>query len=188
MSAQNSTDESVKPQNTVLGWPISKWSSLLTIVGLVSLGLFIGLPFLIALLVPIFSEKPENYQYLVDTLDGISIVLGLLGTIASGISIAMTLADQKRFQNEKVQTSLLIDSVGKIQDEVSVVKDYVRQTFESNKELSLQLYNAKIISKQPSSTDFGVSTDGGTSKWAGVCEANETPLHEDASKVPRNTD
>ena len=160
------------------GWPINRWATLIVCVALGSFFLFVAAPFLLSLLIPIFAEKPNDYVYLVDTLDGVALVLGLVGTIASVISIFMTLADQKRFSNEKEQTATLVKSVEGLHDEIGVVEDYVRKTFEDNRELSLQLYNANIIPRKPDKVDFGVSTAVNGCNWENVQKAREIPLVE----------
>ena len=179
------TNSPVTPNNNgsnvnsdLWGWPIKNWVKLIITISISACGLFVCLPFLIALVVPIFADDPNDFLYLVDTLDGVSLVLGLTGTVASVVSIVMTIADQKRFKNEKEQTEKLIDSVGQLHNEIGVVEKYVRETHEKHRELALQLYNANVIPKQPDEAKFGVSTDMNGVDWADVCQAQEIPLEE----------
>ena len=164
--------------NLLWGWPINRWATLIVIVSLGSFALFVAIPFLLGLLIPMFAKEPDKYVYLVDTLDGVALVLGLAGTLASVISIFMTLADQKRFSNEKEETAALVKSVSELHTEIGVVEDYVRKTFENNRELALQLYNANIIPTQPAGVGFGVSTEINGCNWESVRKANENPLAE----------
>lgn len=168
------------------GWPINRWALLIVVVSLGSFILFVAMPFFLGLVIPMFAEKPEEYTYLVDTLDGIALLLGLVGTLASTISIFMTLADQKRFTNEKEQTALLVKSVSELHTEIGIVEDYVRKTFENNRELALQLYNANIIPKQPADMDFGVSTEINGCNWENVQKAKEIPLVESQQNLPKS--
>lgn len=168
------------------GWPINRWATLIVIVSLGSFILFVVIPFLLGLLIPIFAKEPDKYIYIVDTLDGVALVLGLAGTLASVISIFMTLADQKRFSNEKEQTTALVKSVGELHTEIGIVEDYVRKTFENNRELALQLYNANIIPKQPIEVDFGVSTVVNGCNWENVHKAKEIPLAESQQNQPKS--
>lgn len=188
MSSANSakTPKSDEKDTFLWGWPINRWATITVVVSLGSFVLFVAMPFILGLFIPMFAEKPEEYTYLVDTLDGVALLLGLVGTLASTISIFMTLADQKRFTNEKEQTALLVKSVSELHTEIGIVEDYVRKTFENNRELALQLYNANIIPKQPADMDFGVSTEINGCNWENVQKAKEIPLVESQQNLPKS--
>ncbi len=133
-----------------LGVSIRTWTYFLLYSVLGALVLFIGIPFLLAIFLPIINpEYTEKYNYLVDILDGVSIILGIIGTVASVFSIIMTLVDRKRFIQEKKQTDKLMKSVNMLHDELDTVHNFVKQTFEQNQRLALELYNNNIINTNP---------------------------------------
>ena len=167
--------------DTLWGWPAKKWTNLIVITSLTAFSVFVVLPFLISLIVPLFAKEVDKLEFLVDTLDGVALVLGLLGTIASGVSIIMTIADQRRFRNEKEQTAALVKSVSDLHEELSVVDSYVRKTFESNRQLSVKLFNTNIIDMQDDKKDIGVSFDTDSCDWSEVKNANEIPLSEETN-------
>ena len=74
------------------------WAIIGLIVLICILVIFLIAPFLISLIIPFISPSSdvEHYQ-LVDTLDGVAIVLAITGTVASVASICLTFADHKSF-------------------------------------------------------------------------------------------
>ena len=156
------------------GLPSKTWTMIVLYTLLIAAILFLALPFLLSLIIPtilqfVYPNNNYDYKYIVDTLDGIAFLVGLLGTVASVLSIMMTLADKKRYTQEKTQTESLIKSIHNLHKEINVVNKYVKQTFEQNQRLGLELYNRKIIGINP---NWGV----------GVCEdgqSNQSPQWEE---------
>ena len=160
----------------VFGLPVKTWTKIVLFSALGILIIFLALPFLVSIVVSIVNPGfNEKYEYLVDVLDGISIVLGLAGTCASILSIFMTLADKKRFNQEKEQTKALFTSVNELHKEVQTVDKYVKRTFEQNQRLALELYNNKVI-KVDHSQGVGVCTDVDPSDdlvWGSITTSGE---------------
>lgn len=180
MSLLKETGATNEKKETLWGWPAKNWVNLIVIVSVSALIIFVALPFLLSLIIPFCVNDTEKFVVLVDTLDGVALVLGLMGTIASIVSIIMTIADQKRFRNEKEQTEQLVNSVCDLHKELGVVDSYVRKTFETNRQLSAQLYEAKIINKPKDQADVGVSLNTDSVNWSNVNNAKEIPLSEES--------
>ena len=162
-------------QKKIFGISIKCW----TILSLVAAGLllliFVISPFVIALLVPLFNpEHSDDYAELVTTLDGTALVVGLFGTVASICSILMTLSDKRRYEQEKNQTNQLFSNIEDLQKDSKQVQNYVRQTFELNRRLGVELYKKKIIETDPS-LGLGISTGGNSGYWSPPSSAQEKP-------------
>jgi ABC-type multidrug transport system fused ATPase/permease subunit len=159
-------------------WGVSKKaiSVVCMIIGISSFLIFLIIPFIVATLVPIiFPDRVSEYEYLVDHIDGIALLVGILGTVASILSIVMTIIDKKRYSEEKKTTEQLLDSVTDMHKEISVVDDYVRRTFEQNQRMGLELYRNNIIKIDPNNAAIGVSTDSAyvTNQWNEKEDARE---------------
>lgn len=160
----------------LFGIKIKVWAKLALIVTLGILIIFIVLPFLLSLFLPIISpEYRDDFEYLVDMLDGVSIVLALFGTISSVFSITMTLVDKKRYTEEKHQTEKLMESINDMHAEIGIVDTYVKKTFEQNQQLGLELYKNKIIQTNPN-CDLGFSvntTKNSETAWGKKTDSRE---------------
>ena len=107
-------------------------------------------------------------------LDGVAIVVGIVGTVASIVSILMTLADKKRYNLEKKQTEDLVSSVNELHKEIREVDACVKQTFEHNQKLSLELYKKSIIDVNlVANTSVGIATDNHSRNWETKANAGE---------------
>lgn len=150
-------DNKTSSNEYFFGIKISTWTTIILATSLGALIVFIALPFLLSLILPIiFPQHQENFEYLVDSLDGVSIVLALLGTIASTLSIIMTIEDKKRYSEEKQETEKLINSLDKVHEEIGIVHTCVQKTFEQNRALGLELCKSNIITNKADS-DLGFS-------------------------------
>lgn len=139
--------------------------------------IFLAIPFLLSLFLPIIKPNDvEKYEYLVDMLDGTTVLVGLFGTVASIASIIMTLADKKRYNQEKKQTENLIASVQELHKEIKDVDGCVKQTFEQNQKLALELYKNKVITVDPNTIAFGISIE--EQKFKGTSWGNKSSSGE----------
>ena len=132
--------------DTFLGIQLKVWAKIILHSIFWIVLIFIVVPFLLSVFLPILNPNfKKEYGYLVDMLDGVSIVLALFSTVASGFSIIMTFIDKKRYSEEKNQTLRLFSSVEDMQAEIKIVDTYVQKTFEQNQKLALELFNNKVI-------------------------------------------
>lgn len=155
----NNPTSETNPKDVFWGIKTKSWTILAWTVIIGIIVVFIVLPFLISLLLPLVNANyGKDFEYLVDMLDGVSIVLALVGTLASGLSIAMTLVDKKRYAEEKEHTIALMNSVNALHTEVGIVDGYVKKTFEQNQLLRLELYSSKNAQYNPTG-DLGVSVN-----------------------------
>ena len=157
------------------GWPIKRWTAIFVWATVLILVIFLAVPFVLSLIVPLIWQG-KTFEHLPSALDGISFVLGLIGTVASIVSIAMTVADQKRYRKEKTETEQLMRSVAKLHKEISVVDSYVRKTFETNRQLALQLYKSNFVPHSPQEAVVGVSNEHDAAQWGDKTAAQEIPL------------
>ena len=159
----------------ILGLPPKTWAIIILSTFLGMSVIFVILPFLLSVILPIVSpDNFKDYKYLVDMLDGVAIVVGIVGTVASIVSILMTLADKKRYNLEKKQTEDLVSSVNELHKEIREVDSCVKQTFEHNQKLSLELYKKSIIDVNlVAKTSVGVATDNHSKNWETKASAGE---------------
>ena len=124
----------------------------------------------------IYPDRAEQFSYISERLNGVSLIVGGVGTIASLLSIIMTFLDRKRYSQEKKESKILMSGVNDLKGEVSVVINYVKKTFEQNQRLALCLYEKKVIDKNPNAADVGVSTQYSSSnvqEWQKKANSNE---------------
>ncbi len=143
------SDHKEDKQKNFLGYPVKFWTKIALFSVFAILLIFIVTPFVFATILPAISSEIEEYEPLVKALDGMAFVVGLVGTVASVLSIVMTIADRKRYQQEKEETQTLLKSVDGLHSEIKNVDDFVKKTYEQNQRLALELYECKIISSNP---------------------------------------
>ena len=181
-SAKSSNSTTTKGDNGdyLWGWPIKRWTSICVWLTILILAIFLVAPFVLSMIVPLIWQG-KTFEHLPSALDGMSFVLGLVGTIASLVSIAMTVADQKRYRKEKTETEQLMKSVAQLHKEIRIVDSYVRKTFEANNKLALQLYKSSFIPNNPQVTTVGVANEHDSAQWGNKTAAREIPLDSEPS-------
>ena len=142
-------------EKKIMGLYTKTWVILVLISLFVFLSIFIIIPYLLATFIPII-DSDNDYSYLVDSIDGASLLVGIVGTIASAVSIIMTLLDRSRYNQEKTQTDNLFNSMNNLHKEIKTVNMYVKKTFEQNQRLAFELYENKTITVD-SDAEIGVS-------------------------------
>lgn len=181
----NTTSSNNSDKDLLWGWPIKRWTTIFVWATIIILSVFLIIPFILSLVVPLIWPD-KLFTHLPDALDGMSLVLGLMGTVASIVSIAMTIADQKRYRSEQTETEKLMRAVAKLHKEISVVDEYVKKTFETNNNLALQLYKSNIVAQNPAAPAVGVETKTDAAQWGDKAEAKEIPL-DSVPQTPKET-
>lgn len=131
-----------------LGKCMPVWIKIVTTIVIVSIFIFIVLPYMLALLMPIISSGGD-YEYLVSMIDGASLLVGITGTVASIASIIMTFYDHARYKKEQQEADKLYKTVENLYRKLELTNEYVKQTFEQNQRLALELLQNDVIKNNP---------------------------------------
>ncbi len=172
------TEEQKNPDNKsiVFGLTTKAWAIIiLSFISAVSL-VFLIMPYVMSVILPAcYPDKADEFGYLAERLNGVSLIVGLAGTIASILSIIMTFFDRKRYSQEKKESKILLDKIEGVRNEVDEVFKYVKETFEQNERLAVCLYEKNVIDKNPNAK-WGFSTQNHTdnnSGWQTQSKSNE---------------
>lgn len=159
------------------GLKIKTWAILTLIISITLLTIFVLVPYIVAIIFPLFDKKTEQ---LVSLTDGIALTVGLVGTIASILSIVMTEKDKKRYTQEKEQMEALVASVTELQDKVCAIAENVDKTFQQNVRLGAALFKKNVIDENPNLIDISVNDSTQTSPtWNSGKTSGERPLNAD---------
>lgn len=190
MTTNQETTPQATPSNDasiVFGLKTRTWAIIILIVLAVTFLVFIIAPYVLAMVAPLLSIDGTN---LVGLMDGVALIVGITGTIASIASIIMTFADKKRYNREEEETKGLIKSVSdlrtevtntaaKLHNDVKLVADEVTKTFQQNARLGLALYDKKVIDSNPNLVDVSVSPSASAgSAWQNSAASDERPISQ----------
>lgn len=142
-------------KDIVLGLRTKTWVIIILTVVLTFFFVFLMLPYILSMISSVSNKQPDQ---LTGLLDGVALIVGISGTIASFASIVMTFADKRRFNQEKAQMKALIDSVSNLHVEINNVAQNVDKTLEQNIRLGLALYEKNVIDFNPNLVEISVST------------------------------
>lgn len=190
MNTNQGSNPQADPSNDnsiVFGLKTKTWAIIILIVLAIVFFVFIMAPYILAMIAPLLSIDGTNF---VGLMDGVALIVGITGTIASIASIFMTFADKKRYNREKEETQELIQSVSNLRREVQntatrlhgdvkAVADEVTKTFQQNARLGLALYDKKVIDSNPNLVDVSVNPSASASStWQNSAASGERPLSQ----------
>lgn len=156
-------------EKKVLGIKVKSWVILFVFLILATIFIFAAIPFIISLILQ--AVYPGNdYSKVMGLSEGVTFIIGFLGTIASISSIFMTVVDRKRYNEETVLANEQRESVQKI---LSMTKDMsviLEQTSIENHRMAMAILGDK--NKNP---NVSVSTkdEVSTGEWNSVDESAE---------------
>jgi len=131
------TDNSKK---TYLGLKSKTWSIILLLSVLVSFIVFLIVPYTIGL---ILSAQKNSVDDFLSKINGFTIFLSIVGTVASIWSIIMTFLDKQRYSDEKKHSEQLFSEVKTLGTTLLNVGDNIKMLKEENEKLSLEVHDLK---------------------------------------------
>lgn len=163
-----------QPERKFFGLNPKTWAIITLIIGISTFTILVLVPYIIAILLPIING---TYDQLISLTDGIALTVGIVGTIASVLSIVMTEKDKKRYTQEKEQMQDLVTSVKSLREDVSGIAANVDKTFQQNTRLGAALFKKNVIDINPNLIDISVNDSANSSPtWNEGKKSGERPL------------
>lgn len=142
----------------VFGFTVKQWIKFLVVFIIIILIVFAGLPFSVALILhAVYPEK--DFSSLMGLAEGITFIIGAIGTIASAASIIMTLLDRKRYTEEQKLAEEQRTFVKEIDENINKMGE-VLEHFQSENNMLLM----KILEVSNPDAYFEFST-GNPNQW-----------------------
>ena len=122
----------------VFGITVKQWTMLFIGFIFAILFFFAVLPFAVALILhAIYPDK--DFSGIMGLSDGITFIIGFVGTIASAASIIMTILDRKRYVAEQILAEEQRKSVQKIDDNITKMNKVLERFENKNNSLLMEL-------------------------------------------------
>ncbi len=161
-----STDNQNSNDIRYFGLKAKTWAIIvLVFIGILSL-VFLVTPYIVGLVTSTINGNIDDF---VSKINGYTIALSIVGTVASVLSIIITFLDQKRFSNEKEYSEQLLTDVKNLGNVLQKVSTNIESIKDDNEKLSLELHHIK--------DELYLSTqvvDGNFDLWKDRQESKET--------------
>lgn len=152
----------------LFGFTVKFWVKFLVFFICIILLIFEAVPFLAAVILnAVYPDK--DFSGIMGLAEGITFIVGLLGTIASAASIIMTLMDRKRYNAENKLVEKQQESVEKIFEMTQKMSIQLEQTSAENHKMAI-----KILKDDNENPALSVSSDEKVaSDWNQVAQSEE---------------
>lgn len=148
---------------TYYGLPAKTWAIIsLWFVGTIYV-VFLVFPFILGLISALINKDMETF---LNEIDGFTIFISIIGTIASVASIIMTLIDKQRFSEEKQHTKELFSEVADLKDVLSAVTNNIGIIRDESQDIKLEVLEIKNRISTEVKNDIGT-------KWENKDESKE---------------
>lgn len=156
MSQEQPTLSNGKQQ--IFGFTVKQWIKFLVGFIIIILIVFAGLPFAVALILhAVYPDK--DFSGLMGLAEGITFIIGAIGTIASAGSIVMTLLDRKRYTEEQKLAEEQRVFVKEIDENINKMSEVLERFQSENNKMLLQ-----ILEKSNPEANFDFS-DESPDRW-----------------------
>ena len=156
-------------EKKVLGIKVKSWVKFFIFLILATIFVFAAVPFIVSLILQ--ALYPDNdYSKVMGLSEGVTFIIGFLGTIASISSIFMTIMDRKRYNEETALANEQRDSIQKILTMTKDMSVILEQTSIENHKMAMEIFGNK--NKNP---NVSVSTkdEDSTTEWSPVDASDE---------------
>ncbi len=162
-------------EKKVLGFKVKTWVKFFIFLVLAIIFVFAAGPFIVALILhTIYPDK--DYSEILGMAEGLTFIIGILGTIASVASIFMTILDRTRYDDERKLAEEQRESVKKIGQNIDKM-GFCLERFESKNTRLLM----KLLKKEDNGDNF--FDNDMDAPWGSHEESNEEPSAKTNSQL-----